>query len=86
MNEVVIIETIVRSNGRRYPVSGVLPEPERWRAINAAHRLVHQEDLSYRAAQQAMLSQGIRRSLGQVYKDVHAYACRVCSPEQFTGG
>jgi hypothetical protein len=82
---VVVVER--KRDGRLYPPGWQLPPAERARAIRLAHALVCRDRLPYRQAQAAMLARhGIRRSLGQVYKDVRGYACPVCEPEQFTGG
>jgi hypothetical protein len=83
----IVIEVERRRDGGYYPLGGSLPLAERGRAIRLAHALVCRDKLPYRQAQAAMLAQhGIRRSLGQVYKDVRGYACPVCEPEAFTGG
>jgi hypothetical protein len=67
-------------DGKLHPAGGYLPEPERNRAIIIAHRLRCREHMSYRRVQRSLESFGIRRSLGQVYHDVTAYACRICDP------
>jgi hypothetical protein len=80
---VTLVRVARRRDGRLYPAVP-LTAAERARAINLAHALVCRDGLPYRQAQAAMLEQGIRRSLGQVYKDVRDYACPVCEPEAFT--
>jgi hypothetical protein len=84
---VIVVEVARGKDSKLYPVGGNLPVAARSQAIRLAHRLVCQDHLSYRQARQAMLdSYGIRRSLGQVYKDVRGYACPVCEPEAFRPG
>jgi len=78
--QLVVIEVERRADGRRYPPGGTLPERERWRAINLAHRLHCRDKLSFRATQAALAQQGIRRSLGQLSKDLANYACDICDP------
>jgi hypothetical protein len=83
----IVVE--LRRDGKLYPVGGFLDPAERGRAINLAHALVCQGHMSYRQARQTMLnSYGVRRSLGQIHKDVCGYACRSCEPDNpaFTGG
>jgi hypothetical protein len=75
-----------RRDGRLYPAGGSLEPAERNRARWLAHRLVHAEGRTIRAAQAALLEQGIRRSVGSIAKDLARYACPACAPEQFPGG
>jgi hypothetical protein len=80
----IVIETVRRRDGKRYPVAGVLPTDQRNRARWLAHNLVHRDRLSIRAAQRVMLERyGVRRSLGIMHRDLTSYACRVCDPEVF---
>jgi hypothetical protein len=84
---ITIVPVIERADGKLYPPAGYLPERERNRAIMITHRLRCRERMSYRRVQRSLESFGIRRSLGQVYHDVTAYACRICDPchPAFTG-
>jgi hypothetical protein len=84
---VIVVEVRRGKDGKSYPIGGDLPVADRARAIRLVHALVHRDKLSIRAAQAIMLGQhGLRRSLGQLHKDLTGYACPVCEPEQFTGG
>lgn len=76
----MIIEVEVRADGRRYPVGGVLAKPERWRVIRLEHQLHCAQQLSFRQTQAALVARGIRRSLGQLAKDLARYACDICDP------
>jgi hypothetical protein len=67
-----------RRDGKLYPLGGVLEPAERNRARWAVHRLVCRDGLSIREAQRAMLSRGIRRSLGILHRDLAAYECPAC--------
>jgi hypothetical protein len=69
-----------RSDGKLYPPGGVLPERERWRAVNLAHRFRCRDRLAIRAVQVALAERGIRRSLGIIHRDLARYACDVCDP------
>ncbi len=78
----VVVEVRVRRDGKRYPVTWKLPDKDRWRAVNLAHRLVHRDHLSIRAAQRVLLEQhGLRRSVGQLWKDLHGFTCPQCEDE-----
>ena len=75
----IIIETVVRSDGKRYPVGGVLPDQERNRARWLAHRLVCRDRHSIRQAQKIMLAEhGCRRSLGIICRDLQRFECPEC--------
>jgi hypothetical protein len=85
---VTIVRVARRRDGRLYPAVP-LTAAERARAINLAHALVCRDRLTYRQAQQAMLSgYAVRRSLGAIYKDVRNYGCKICDPGNpaFRGG
>lgn len=57
-----------------------LTTQERGRAIRLAHRLVHGDGLSVRAAQAAMIEQhGIRRSVGAITTDLNNFVCPSCA-------
>jgi hypothetical protein len=75
---VIVIEVERRPDGRRYPPGGTLPERERWRAINLAHQFHCAQQLTFKATQAALAQAGIRRSIGQIHKDIVRYACDVC--------
>lgn len=82
MNTKVVV--VVRyADGRLYPERwwAIPPEVnERLRVL--AHRLRCAEHLTYRAVQAAMLERfGERRSLGQIYADLHEFECPYCSTE-----
>jgi hypothetical protein len=67
-------------DGKFYPLGSRLPVAERGRAIRLAHNLVCRDRLPYRRAQAVMLEgYGVRRSLGQIFKDVRGYECPVCA-------
>jgi hypothetical protein len=77
---VVVVER--RRDGKLHPPGGTLPDKDRWRAVNLAHRLVHRDHLSIRAAQRVLLEEhGIRRSFGSVQHDLKAFTCRECEDE-----
>ena len=79
MNPSVIV--VKRVAGRLYPTTWPNTPPEvterlRWHV----HLLRCKEGLPYRQVVAAMLERfGERRSLGQVWKDVHNYECSRCS-------
>jgi hypothetical protein len=79
VNAPVIIEVTVRADGKRYPPGGSLPERDRWRAANLAHRLVHRDGLSVRQAQRALAAEGLRRSVGTIAGDLARYECVDCA-------
>jgi hypothetical protein len=65
--------------GRRYPIGRTLPPDQRKQAILVAHRLVHGQNRSIKAAQLALAEDfGIRRSRGQIWNDLHNFECREC--------
>jgi hypothetical protein len=72
----------VRADGKSYPPGGVLPEPQRWRAVNLAHRYRCRDQLSVRQVQAALGRAGIRRSLGMIARDLARYGCDVCDPPE----
>jgi hypothetical protein len=77
---VVIIERARGKDSKLYPVGGNLPLAARAKAIRLAHNLVCRDRLPYRQAQRVMLEgYGLRRSLGQIFKDVRGYECPVCA-------
>jgi hypothetical protein len=72
---VTVIETVRGSDGKRYLPRQLAPAELR-RVRILAHALICRDGLSYRQAQQAMLSgYAVRRSLGQLHKDLHRFAC-----------
>jgi hypothetical protein len=76
----IVVETVRRRDGKRYPVAGVLPPAERNRARWLAHNLVHRDRLSIRQAQRVMLEQyAVRRSLGIIARDLQRFECPVCA-------
>ena len=80
MNTPVVIEVERRRDGKRYPVGGTLPERDRWRAINLAHRYVHRDGLSVRQAQRALAADhGLRRSVGIIARDLQRFECDWCA-------
>jgi hypothetical protein len=78
---VVVVER--HRDGRCFPPRWwALPPEVSERLRGLAHHLRCVEGLSYRQAQQAMLQRfGERRSLGQVWTDVHEFECAHCIPE-----
>jgi hypothetical protein len=82
MDAVVVVDVRIRGrNGRLFPPRMPLPLPERMRLRALAHDMRCRRGLSYRAAQAAMLAQGIRRSRGQIFKDVKGWECPYCAPK-----
>jgi hypothetical protein len=79
VNVPVII--VKRVAGRLYPETWPNTPPEVTERLRGhVHLLRCREHLSYRAVVAAMLERyGERRSLGQVWKDVHYYECSRCS-------
>jgi hypothetical protein len=73
VNNTVLIETVRARDGRRYPAD--MSEAAQRRARVLCHALICRDQLSYRAAQQAMLGYGLRRSLGWLHKTISSYAC-----------
>jgi hypothetical protein len=82
MNVAVVVVQRFR-DGRLFPEHwDHLPPAQVERLRGLAHHLRCVEHLSYRQAQQAMLERfGERRSLGQVWTDVHEFECPSCMPE-----
>jgi hypothetical protein len=70
-------------DGRLYPPRWWdLPPQVQERLRGLAHHLRCVEHLSYREVQRQMLDRfGERRSLGQVWTDVHEFECPSCIPE-----
>jgi hypothetical protein len=84
--QLVVIEVERRPDGRLYPPGGVLPERERWRAINLAHRFRCRDGMTIRAVQAALARAGIRRSVGRIHADIANYVCDLCDqPEPAPG-
>ncbi len=80
--DTVVIEVRRGTDGKLYPPRPVLPGRDRWRAVNLAHRLVHRDHLSIRAAQAVLLAEhGIRRSRGAIHRDLKAFTCRECEDQ-----
>jgi hypothetical protein len=88
---VILFDVSVRRDGhtgtgvRHYPPgNGQLPERERDRAVYLAHRFHCRDRLSFRATQAALARAGIRRSVGQIHKDIVRYVCDICDgpPQQ----
>jgi hypothetical protein len=81
MNTPLIV--VRRVDGRLYPATWPHTPPEvTQRLVDVAHHLHCGGHLSYRKTQAAMLSRyGLRRSLGQVWKDIQANECPFCIPE-----
>ena len=67
-------ETRQGRDGRHYPAQA-LTRQERGDAIRLSHKLVCEQRMSIRAAQQAMAESGIRRSRGTIAADVADYEC-----------
>jgi hypothetical protein len=89
MNVALVVVQRYR-DGRLYPPRWwAIPPEVNERLRGLAHRLRCAEHLSYRQVQAAMLERfGERRSLGQVWADVHEFECRHCAatPAQPTPG
>jgi hypothetical protein len=82
VNVVKVIEVRRGRDGKLYPPRMPTPPDERDLARRLAHTLVHRDGLPIRAAQRAMREQhGVRRSLGQVWKDLHSFTCPYCRQE-----
>lgn len=76
----VVIEVRRGRDGKLYPPRMPLPQAERDRLRLAAHQLICGRKLSYRQAQAAMREEyGARRSLGQLWDDLHEHECEVCA-------
>ena len=70
----------VTSDGRIYPPTWPnMPPAERERLRGLAHLLHCGRGLSIRAVQRAMAGRGIRRSTGQIHKDLTRYECDRCA-------
>ncbi len=80
MNVPMIV--VRRVDGRLYPATWPNTPPQTVRHLQAiAHQLRCTEGLSYRQVVAAMMERyGERRSLGQVWKDVHRVRCADCAP------
>jgi hypothetical protein len=80
VNVVVVVR---HGDGKLYPENWQAMPPEVIRHLQAlAHHLRCVEHLSYRAAERALSDRyGERRSLGQVWYDVHESRCRHCEPQ-----
>lgn len=73
---------LVRGKDRKlYPAGLPRPLAERKRLRALAHDMRCRQHLSFRAVQAAMLAQGIRRSRGQIFKDVKGWRCPYCLPK-----
>lgn len=73
---------LVRGKDRKlYPAGLPRPLAERQRLRALAHDMRCRRGLSYRKIQAAMLAQGIRRSRGQIFKDVKGWRCPYCLPK-----
>jgi hypothetical protein len=80
VDAVVVVDVRVKgADGKLYPPLMPAPGRERLRAIE--HDLHCRQGLSIRATQTAMLRQGIRRSRGQVHKDLTWWRCPYCPAE-----
>ena len=75
-----MVELVRGKDQKLYPAGLPRPLAERNRLRVLAHDLRCRRGLSYRAAQAAMLAQGIRRSRGQIFKDVKGWECPYCAP------
>ncbi len=75
-----MVEVVRGRDGKKYPAGLPRPPDERQRLRALAHDLHCRQGLSIRATQAAMLTQhGIRRSLGQVHKDLTWWTCPRCA-------
>jgi hypothetical protein len=81
MNAPLIV--VRRVDGRLYPATWPHTPPEVVRHLQAlAHLLRCGEGLTYTQVQAAMLERyGERRSVGQIWKDVHRVRCKDCTPK-----
>jgi hypothetical protein len=74
VNDVVVIETVRRRDGKLYP-----PEPLAEAELRRIRGLVHafhcRDRQSIREVQQALLSYAVRRSVGAIWRDLHRYTC-----------
>src|SRR5713101_4035509 len=66
-------------DGRFYAPGQALSEPARWQAVRLAHVLRCRDHLSYRKIVTVMSQYGVHRSLGQVFSDLHDFACPKCA-------
>jgi len=79
----VVIEVRRGRDGKLYPPRMPTPEAERSQARVLAHALVHGRGLSIRQAQRQMREEhGLRRSLGQIHRELHAYICDYCPGQE----
>lgn len=68
-------------DGRLYRATPLTAQ-ERGRARVLAHKLVHRDLLSIRAAQQAMAeTHGLRRSVGAIAADLRDFMCDQCAED-----
>jgi hypothetical protein len=77
----VVIEVRRGKDSKLYPPRLPLPKAERNRLRWAAHDLICSRRMTYKAAQAAMMDEyGARRSIGQIWNDVHYFECPKCAP------
>jgi hypothetical protein len=81
MNPTIIVTR--RVDGRLMPATWPHTPPEvTQRLVDVAHHLHCGSHLSYRRTQAVMLERyGLRRSLGQLWKDIQRNECPYCIPE-----
>ena len=81
MNRPLVV--VRRVDGRLYPPTWPNTPPEvTQRLVDLAHHLRCREGLTYKGVQAAMMERyGERRSVGQIWKDVHNNVCSRCAPQ-----
>lgn len=78
VDAVVVVDVRVKgADGKLYPPLMPIPLAERKRLRALEHDMRCRRGMSIRQVQAAMLAQGIRRSRGQIHKDM-AWQCPYC--------
>jgi hypothetical protein len=75
-----IITVKVGRDSKRYPSPMPTSREWRWQAVTLTHALAHEQQLSERATQRALLERGFRRSAGTIHNDLERRmpTCAVC--------
>lgn len=78
----VTVELVRGKDRKLYPVGLPRPAKEHLRLVGLSHTLRCGRKLSYPKIRDTLAAEfGVRRSVGAIYRDLHAYTCPHCAPQ-----
>ena len=77
-----MVELVRGRDHKLYPAGLPRPAGEHLRLVALSHTLRCGRKLSYAKIPEALAAEfGVRRSVGAIFRDIHAYKCPLCMPK-----